>query len=270
MASSLIRLPLSAVTQLGGRIRALGATRPRSFETVATRIVRLLFDEFVDAGGAAPEQVRAGWAAERGTTNRSSREGSRRSVVLARMYLMTDKSRLGPELGAHADHVAGRELPGETRCMALLATAGDRPEWNDRRRSRGHRVLPLPTEQALRELPMVLQMVAQLGIPIEAVVEPAPELVLELSRRSYNVFHVPDALGSPFIPAQDEFVIPNGVRSVVGFGGLLPSGDVFAALVFARVAVPRSVADMFRTIAMNTKVALLSCASSPPFEGSQP
>ena len=59
-----------------------------------------------------------------------------------------------------------------------------------------------------------------------------PDLVLELEQKNYNVFFVEDAIGSPYIPAQDDFVVPYGVRSVLGFGGLMPSGQVFAALLF--------------------------------------
>lgn len=241
MATSLSQLPLTAVTHLGSRLRALGDQQPTSTESLAREVVRTLREELVEPDGLA-------------------------SAVLARMYVMTRKSRLEHELQQLADQSVGRELAGETRCMALVATRGDRPEWNDRRRSRGHRVIPLPTEEVLGALPMVVQLVVQLGIPVSAVVRPDPELILELSQRTYNVFHVPDALGSPFIPAQAEFVVPHGVRSVVGFGGLLPSGDVFATLLFTRVSVPRSVADMFRNIALNTKVALLACASIPMFE----
>ena len=59
---------------------------------------------------------------------------------------------------------------------------------------------------------------------VSTVVRPDRELLLGLDQRQYNVFHVPDANGSPFIPAQTEFVVPCGVRSVLGFGGKTVQG----------------------------------------------
>jgi hypothetical protein len=47
------------------------------------------------------------------------------------------------------------------------------------------------------------------------------------------------------------------VKSVLGFGGLLPNGELFAAVLFCRVPVPRNVADLFRTLALNLKLSLL-------------
>ena len=68
---------------------------------------------------------------------------------------------------------------------------------------------------------------------------------------------IAEAKGSAYIPAQAEFVEPFGVQSVLGFGGLLPNGELFATIFFARVSVPRAVADMFRPLALNQKLALL-------------
>ena len=51
-------------------------------------------------------------------------------------------------------------------------------------------------------------------------------------------------------PTKDvEFVIPFGIRSVLGFGGMLPSGNVFAVILFAQIHVPRDIAEFFKTLA---------------------
>jgi hypothetical protein len=52
-------------------------------------------------------------------------------------------------------------------------------------------------------------------------------------------------------------VIPHGIRSVLGFGGVLPSGDLFAMILFSRVRIPREIAELFKTLSLNVKVALL-------------
>jgi hypothetical protein len=75
------------------------------------------------------------------------------------------------------------------------------------------------------------------------------------------------AASSPFIPAQKDFVLPYKVASVLGFGGLLPDGDLFAVIIFSRVAIPASTAEMFRTIALNLKLGLLALLEKPVFAG---
>ena len=51
-----------------------------------------------------------------------------------------------------------------------------------------------------------------------------------------------------------------GTRSTVGFGGMLPSGNLFAVIMFSKSPVDAVVASMFRTISLSPKLALL------PFE----
>lgn len=242
MTISLARFQLSDVTRLGAAVRRLGASTSPSLEAMAQRLVRLLHDELQEEGGE-------------------------RSCVLVRLYVTTRFGKLDRELQAFGSRLAGdAPLTDATRCMTLMATAGELPEWNDRRRSVGHQTIPLPNEEAIRASPMLSQLIAQLGLDLTTVVQPDPTLVLELEQRTYNVFFVPRAAGSVHIPAQ-EFVNRWGVESVLGFGGLLPGGDVFAVLLFTRVAVPRSTAEMFRNIALNAKLALLSCTELPVLTG---
>ena len=47
------------------------------------------------------------------------------------------------------------------------------------------------------------------------------------------------------------------MRSVVGFGGRLPSGDIFAVILFCRVSVPSETAELFPPLALNTLAACL-------------
>ncbi len=78
----------------------------------------------------------------------------------------------------------------------------------------------------------------------------------------YGVFYVPEALGSPYIPAQKEFVIPYGVRSVMGFGGMLPSLEIFVIIMFLNIPIPKDTADLFKNLSLSVKMAIL------PFERS--
>jgi hypothetical protein len=71
---------------------------------------------------------------------------------------------------------------------------------------------------------------------------------------------VPDAVGSPFVPAQD-FVVENRIRSALGFGGILFSGDFFAVVLFSTVAVSADVADRARILSLAVRVALMPFGS---------
>lgn len=53
----------------------------------------------------------------------------------------------------------------------------------------------------------------------------------DLRGKTYGVFHVAEARESAYVPAQADFVVPYGIRSVVGFGGPLATGDLFAVIL---------------------------------------
>jgi hypothetical protein len=109
---------------------------------------------------------------------------------------------------------------------------------------------------------MIAQLIRQLGVEISALLSETG-LVIDATQHTFNVFYVGEAVGSPVIPAQQEFVIPYGVHSVLGFGGVMPSGELFATILFSKTTIPRDVADLFKTLALNVKVALL------PFVGNR-
>jgi hypothetical protein len=67
------------------------------------------------------------------------------------------------------------------------------------------------------------------------------------------VFHVENAVGSPYIPAQQEFVEKFGIRSVLGFGGVIGTGELFAVILFSTVHVSTNAAERFRTLALDVK-----------------
>src|SRR5205807_2093968 len=90
-----------------------------------------------------------------------------------------------------------------------------------------------------------------------------PELFLDMSDKTCNVFHVGEALNSPYVPEQDEFVRPFGIQSVLGFGGLLGPGDLYAVIAFSTAPIPRSTAVLFRAISHSARLALTPFAAQP-------
>jgi serine phosphatase RsbU (regulator of sigma subunit) len=198
--------------------------------------------------------------------NLIDKESGDRSCAMVRLYKTHKFDRLEPDLKTYVTAMTAPDTPdGQTPCLTLLGTAGDEPEWNERELSRWHRAIPLSNKEALNLLPMVSQLVQQLGLQHDEVVRIDPDLFLELDQRSYNVFHVEEALGSFAIPAQDTFVIPYGIRSILGFGGVLPDGSLFAVILFSKRTIRREAADLFASVALSVKLILLQSASGPIF-----
>jgi hypothetical protein len=226
------------------RIRDLMLDDPPTLEDAAERAVAFFRDELVDeAGGPACALVRFFK-----THPFRDLPDELRALVLA----ATPEAASIPDL----------------RCLTLIATRGDEPAWNSRLTSQGHRVIPLLSVEMVQQAPMIAQLITQLGLPIANVVRPDQALLLDHEQTSHGVFFVERALGSPHIVAQNEFVIPCGLESVLGFGGLLSLGDLFATIMFSKVAIPPVVADQFRVVGLNLKMAILPFARRPLFRDS--
>jgi PAS domain S-box-containing protein len=235
------RFSLSNMVACGGFLRSLG-DRAASMEEVAGRIVARLDDWF-----RVPETGEP-------------------ACALVRLFRTQMHQHLPAELQALAREQMAPAAPGpETRCLTLLGTTGLLPEWQTPARSQGHRVIPLPSVDVLARFPMIIQLVRQLGLEAGSMLHQSPTLLVDWEQRTFNVFHVPEAVGSPHIPAQADFVVPYGVRSVLGFGGMLPGGDLFAVILFSRVPIPRNTAELFRPLALCVKVALLPFVNGPIF-----
>jgi PAS domain S-box-containing protein len=178
---------------------------------------------------------------------------------LVRCFKTHPLSQLPPDLEQIAQGSLSDKgyLRPDLPCLTLLATVGDVEPWNDRRSSRGHAAIPLESVEMVERAPMIASLLRQMGLKIETALNPDSRLILDADQHTFNVFHVEQAQGNPSIPAQADFVTPYGIRSALGFGGLLPGGELFVIVMFSRVTIPRETADMFRTIALGVKLALL-------------
>lgn len=233
MKSNLESFDLAETLRCSNALRRL-LVGARSTESAATATCKFLYDELVDTNGA-------------------------RACALVRCYKVHDYGMLPPDLQnfARAQLPDGEKPSPQLRCLTLMATVGDEPEWNDRKRSKGHQAIAMPTEAVIERAPMIAQLFRAFGVDLRAAIAPAPTIVRELAGRSYGVFYVPEAKGSEYIPAQD-FVERHGIRTVLGFGGSLLSGDLFAIILFTRVHVSEDAADRFRSLALDVKSHLFS------------
>jgi len=237
----LTRFTLRDMAECGLALRQFGLG-VESMEEASNRIVRYLYENFC------------------------TKPTGEKSCALVRLFKTHPYEDLEVELAEYARSMLDHYPPlPAMKCMTLLATVGEQTEWNSRHKSVGHKAIPLASESVVAQIPMISQLIRQLGLDIKTVINPGPDLLVEIEQRKYNVFYVPEAIGNPYIPAQDSFVIPFGIKSVLGFGGLLPSGNLFAIIMFLKVQIPHSTAQMFSTLALNVKTALLRFDRGPVF-----
>ncbi len=228
----LTHFSMADMAECGSALRRLGHGAA-SMEEAAEKIVHYLYEQ-----------------AQSTATGQSA-------FALVRLFKTHAYSELDTNLQRFARQLLGREPASSTKCLTLLGTMGHKPEWCDRSLSVGHKAIPLDSEEAVARIPMIRHLVKQFGVEVQSVLDPDPELLADLSQKTFNVFHVPEAENSPYIPAQREFVIPENIRSCLGFGGMLPLGDLFAVIMFARVPISHDTASMFKTLSLSVKVALL-------------
>ncbi len=233
----LTRFTLSDMSACCSALRRIGAGAG-SMEEVAQRIVRYLYGNLIQ------------------------KQSGETSCALVRFFKTQPFGDLPPDLQKFARTMLNSEITNSTmKCLVLLGTAGDKPEWNSRMSSVGHQAIPLPSESVVTQFPMISQLIQQFGLEVSAVIKTDPTLLVDLEQKAYHVFRVSEAIGNPNVPAQEDFVIPWRIRSVLGFGGILHTGNFFAIILFSKIPIPQETAEMFRTLALSVKVAIL------PFEG---
>ena len=190
--------------------------------------------------------------------NLINKETGKKSCILVRFFKTHAYGKLTPDLQEYVrDILNENQVTDDLKCLTLLATAGELPEWNSRYKSVGHKAIPLANEDAIHSIPMISQLIRQLGLDAGMVLQTDTDLLIDREQKMYNVFYVENALNSSYIPSQTSFVIPFGVKSVIGFGGLLPTGDIFTVLMFLRVIVPQTIVELIRPLALNVKTAIL-------------
>lgn len=237
----LAHFELSEMTQVAARLRHIGRGAA-TCEHACQRVAEFFWSEFVSPDDGRP------------------------TFALTRCYKTHAFGDVPPALARFALGVFPDRTPtAATQCLTLLGTFGDREEWRSRHTSRGHQAIPLIDERTVESLPMVARVLRALGIDSINVVKPDPVLLLEKDRQGFNVFHVENAVGNPYIPAQD-FVQDSRIRSVIGFGFVTPPASVFVMILFSRQSIAADTAQLFKTLALSLKLALLPLLTRNVFD----
>lgn len=226
------------MVRVASSLRELALTAT-SVEAFAQRLCQMLHNTFVHEGKAQTALVRF-----YGTVSLELLPEDERSYAQARRP----------------------SLPDSTTCLTLLGTAGSEGPWNDRRQSVAHRVVPLPDAEHVATMPMIAALLLQLGIDVQALAAGEPDVMLKSGDGSCRIFYVEEAQGSRLIPDQG-FVADHGIASSIGFGGSLPTGEVFAVVMFCTVPVALPAAELFETVALSIRLATLDMLDLPLLEG---
>ena len=127
----------------------------------------------------------------------------------------------------------------DPKWLALFGTVGTEPAWNDRLQSIGHRIIPAGAFST----PMLKASFEALGFASLGETEFVRNVGATASYTKF--FHVEEADGSPYIVAQDEFVKPYGIQSVIGIGSPFASGAFYMCLGFSKKSITNDEAQRF-------------------------
>lgn len=120
------------------------------------------------------------------------------------------------------------------KCFTLLASVGEEAAWNHVERSHRYRVIPMVSADFVKQFPMFSQLLHQFGASTAFDVIPGGEWLVDLEEKTYNVFYVPEAVGSPYVPVQEGFVGKYGIKSVLCFGVCCPPAIYSRSLCFRK------------------------------------
>lgn len=188
-------------------------------------------------------------------------ERSQNSCVLVRIFKTHPYGELDDSLQASARSLMQNKIPPyEMKCWTLLASAGKEPQCNYADEA-PNIVIPLVNEELVAQMLPISERILELGLDIPTVLGIADEKMLEMEPKLLNIFYIASAKNSPFIAEKNSLVIPYEVKSVLGIGGLLPSGSLFMVELFFNIKISFKIAEVLNILAVAVKTALL------PFDG---
>src|SRR5262249_55845410 len=133
------------------------------------------------------------------------------SAVLARVYVTVPFAALPPRTRAFVQTQpgAGATLNGTTPVLSLIGTQGQNVDWNDRRKSKQHRAIPLISAEFVDGIPMIARLLRELGVPLDWIDSHDARRLVATIGSTVGLFYVEDAVramddrGRKVIPAVD-------------------------------------------------------------------
>lgn len=153
-------------------------------------------------------------------------------------------------------------LQEKTTVVSLLGTRGKRNSWNDRYLSRGHLAIPLTEASFIKTIPMVARLMSDMGTGLEWVEKQKLNMVVRSMGQMARVLYVEDAGevdtadGFKVVPDQ-EFVVENGVRTVLGLGGAYLDRTIVTIILFTSELIPHGRVEKLMPLVHGFKVATM-------------
>lgn len=178
------------------------------------------------------------------------------SIILARLFLTVPFVNLPNENKDFVMNLAKSAeitdlINDQTLVLSLMGTSGIKPEWNERKKSKGHIGIPMASSDFIEEIPMMSRLLKQVGVDLSWIEKGDSHIVSRTFGQIGGVFYVEDAKtevdtrGRKIIAAQD-FVEAEGVKTVFGIAGGYIGGAAFAVtIIFLREVISKEFAERF-------------------------
>ena len=188
-------------------------------------------------------------------------DSGKSAFVLSRFFKSCIYEELPDDIKIYIQHQEGKEeVPAQNKYLTLLGTSGDLEEWKCRKESKDHQVLPLYDYKTTNNIPMLSALINQIGFDIFEAVKHDKNIIINkinMEEHDFGIFCVEEARGSKHIPKQAEFVEPFGIKSVIGFGGVYKTDNIYAIIVFSREKISSEKAKMFLSLNPSVKLTTL-------------
>ncbi len=153
-------------------------------------------------------------------------------------------------------------LNEKTTVVSLLGTRGKRNPWNERLASRRHLAIPLTQASFIKTIPMVARLMSDMGTGLEWVEKQKLNMVVRSMGQMARVLYVEDARevdtgdGFKVVPDQD-FVVENGVRTVLGLGGAYLDRTIVTVILFTNELIPHGRVEKLMPLVHGFKVVTM-------------
>lgn len=159
-------------------------------------------------------------------------------------------------------HGGARALTDDTIVVALAASRGAKPDWNDAAASRQRLAVPLLDPSFLRAIPLVGRVLSATMNDVPWLKRQDTLILTESMGKMSSLLLVDDARtdragnGEKAVPDQ-AFVEENGIRSVLALGGRYLNGTCIVMVLFTREELTPEHATKFTTLVNTIKSATM-------------